>query len=41
MARAPEYLGRIALLDDHAEIHHRHPVADEAHGAEIMRDEQV
>ena len=41
MARGPEHLGRRALLDDHAEIHYRDPVADVVHGAEIVRDQQI
>jgi hypothetical protein len=41
VARPPEDLGRRSLLDDHAEIHHRDPVADVMHSAQVMRNEEI
>ncbi len=40
MQRRAEDLVRRPLLDDPAKIHHRHAMADLAHGAEIMADEE-
>ncbi len=31
----------VALFDDHAKVHHRDPMADEADRREIVRDEKV
>ena len=31
----------LAGLDDPAEIHDRHPVADPAHGGQVVADEEI
>jgi hypothetical protein len=39
--RAREHLARRAVLDDPAEVHDRDPVAEVAHDAEVVGDEEV
>ena len=41
MARVVEDALGLALLDDLSQVHHRDPVREIAHHAEIVRDEQV
>src|ERR1700727_2186039 len=41
MLRLAEEGYGVALFDDHAEVHHRDPMADEADRREIVRDEEV
>ena len=41
MKRAREQRFAVGLLDDHAEIHHRHLIAHMADDAEVVRDEEI
>src|SRR4030067_585272 len=41
MQRVLVYLVAIRKLDDHAQVHDRHPVADVAHHAQVVGNEQV